>query len=313
MATIVIISVILFIFAIIWLLPKLQLSKHKTDQISQSDLIDLENKLRQTISQILGGVLLLSGIYFSYSENTNLKFKQNTETLSNSLKQLNDSVTAIRIGAIYTLNKLSINSEEDKDIITDIFANYISKNNRDSLNRNKEEIQLIFNLIGKGKFSNERIKIYNAHFSNLKISNLDFSKMTFIHCSFDSCDIWYTNFTESSLSESTFLNCGMLTCNFTNATIFGGSFKTTNLDGSDFTDAWLPSVYFNDCKLNSAIFRNTKFGNTVTMGNYNSHTLEDSITGTNQKTKIENSDIRFVKYLDKDSSQITLVNNTEKN
>jgi hypothetical protein len=121
-----IILIVLILILIIWLLPRTQLLKHRK-QLEVKDYLDLENKLRQTITQSLGGILLISGIYFSYIQNTNLQFKQNTDTFSNSIKQLNDTNLSVKLGGIYTLARLSKSSSDDREVIQPILLNYIAK------------------------------------------------------------------------------------------------------------------------------------------------------------------------------------------
>jgi len=307
MKTLFLIASLLILVVLIWYLPKAQLRRHRMDLLSQAEAIDLENKLRITISQILGGILLLSGIYLTYTQNVNLKIKENTELLSNSLKQLDDSNIGIRLGAVYTLDQLSQRSVEYNDIVFNIFENYIQeKSNKDSL-QTERDIELMLKLIGKGKFKHRSIKLSDCRFAYIDLSGLDFSSVNFSNCRFSNCGFANSNFDSTSLNLAQFIECNLADCKFRNTELMVSKFRDCNLGRALLANSILASSDFSGCDLENSTFLKSSFGccNVRIRGQGRGQLVEFVDCAT-----IENSDIRFVKFENSDSTKITFTSDT---
>jgi uncharacterized protein YjbI with pentapeptide repeats len=311
--TVVLVITIVISLVVVWLGPKHHLKKSNLQNVDKTQLIDLENKLRQTYSQILGGMIVMIGFYISYSNFTSVKFRQDTEILSNCLSQLADSSETIRIGSIYTLDKLASYSNEDAKIVLDILCNFLSNDSNGI--RGQKEANLILKIIGnrlkETDLPGNTFSISNSRFSKLELANLDFSGVNFTACEFETCIINFTAFKNSSLSGSRFTQCYMLMCNFSKAYLFNTKFASCNLQSNDFSGASLNSAMFSDCTLRESNFLESSFGTSFTPKNLGS--FNDFNKGVQHygKTKIEKSDLTDVKFLVKDTSKIFFEDNIE--
>jgi len=305
--------VIVIRLIVIWRGPKIQIKNQKLKRVDKAQVIDLENKLRQTYSQIIGGLVVIIGFYISYNNFVSIKFKQNTEILSNCLNQLTDSSQTIRIGSIYTLSKLASNSEEDKKIVLEILCDFLSNDSTGS--RSKKETTLALKIIANTpkmiSSENDRLFIYNTLFYNLVLSDLNFSEVNFPQCKFQNCFISSSSFKNSSLSDSEFYQCLMRTTNFNKVRAVNIRFLSCDLSDSDFSNAQLNSALFSDCHLEKVNFYKSLFGPSFTpkhLGSFNNF-LKDTINYS--KTRIEKSDLTGVISLKRDTAKIILINNRE--
>jgi uncharacterized protein YjbI with pentapeptide repeats len=141
----------IFVILALWLLPKWQVSDSRglTDQ----NRFDRENEARKTLAQIIGGVLVLAGLYsslqtfslqqqtFSLQQHTfDLQREgQITDRFTKAIDQLGAVETGAdgkpkinleaRLGGIYALERIAHDSPKDyRTIVTEIFPTYVREN-----------------------------------------------------------------------------------------------------------------------------------------------------------------------------------------
>lgn len=133
-AVIIIILIILSIFLILILqeVPKWQVSEFEiNDSIT---VAQVENSYRATLAQIIGGFALLLGLYFTWKSVVTAKESQITELFTRAINQLGaidqfgNPAIEIRLGGIYALEKISIQSKKDHWPVMNILTAYIRKN-----------------------------------------------------------------------------------------------------------------------------------------------------------------------------------------
>jgi uncharacterized protein YjbI with pentapeptide repeats len=132
---------VLLIWALIWL-PKRQAS----GVWKRKDRLTLENAARQTLAQIIGGAVLIAGLFFAWENldvaQKNIKITQETATENQEIAregQITDRFTkaiaqlgeqgpeklAVRLGGIYALERITKESEKDHWPIMEILTAYV--------------------------------------------------------------------------------------------------------------------------------------------------------------------------------------------
>ena len=127
---IILLSIIAFISLIV--IPKRQ-ARNVPDI---KERIELENKLRATFAQILGGVILLFGIFFAWEElkstrkfsNETLRVSEQgqiTERFTRAIEQLGGDKLAMRLGGIYALERIANDSLKDHWQVMEVLTAYV--------------------------------------------------------------------------------------------------------------------------------------------------------------------------------------------
>ena len=145
-------GVVLVILAL-WLLPKWQVARLKGLRVENR--FDRENEARKTLAQIIGGVLLLAGLYSSVRTldlqrvNVDLQREgQITDRFTKAIDQLGavqpgGAVDAdgkpkinleVRLGGIYALDRIAHESAEDQSVIMEVLTAYVRDNSNDASN-----------------------------------------------------------------------------------------------------------------------------------------------------------------------------------
>lgn len=267
-----------FITVILQEIPHWQVSQFAiNDSIA---VAQLENNYRATLAQIIGGFALLLGLYFTWRNAVTAKESQIAELLTRAVDQLGNRNLEVRIGGIYALEKISIQSKKDHWSIMNILTAYIRKNSPikkgehelEILNYSSTESVSVDNLdIDKDSLQWETFDPFvsfdiEENPKRVSVDNLDLQailtvigrrKYSSIHgepeC-LDICDVDLqgSNFFQANLESILFLGTNLKESNFIMANLKGAFLDFTDLRGARFTYANLQGAYLKSTDLRKA-------------------------------------------------------------
>jgi len=175
----------------------------------QKDLITAENNARVTLAQIVGGVVVLLGLYATFK---NLKVAQDnlrvteegklTERFSKAVELLGSDKLDVRLGGIYALERIAWDSQKDHWTVMEVLTAFVREQSREEYlklqqsdrqpsyydavdpelrelyqiaNRFRADIQAALTVIGRRKWveqekPHQRIDLSNSF---LKLAKLD--------------------------------------------------------------------------------------------------------------------------------------------
>lgn len=120
---------LLFIGALLLALLFLLLWKYPQRQVAavhdRKDRIDLESKSRQTLAQIVGGAVLLVGLYFTAQTLRTTQEGQITDRFTKAIDQLGKDNLAVRLGGIYALERIARDSESDHWAVMEVLTAFV--------------------------------------------------------------------------------------------------------------------------------------------------------------------------------------------
>jgi uncharacterized protein YjbI with pentapeptide repeats len=122
---------ILVAIVALWLLPKWQVAG--SAGLSSKNRFDRENEARTTLAQIIGGVLLLAGLYSSVQTFDLQREGQITDRYTKAVDQLGSMESGkpnltVRLGGIYALERISRDSPKDRATIMEVLSAYVRQN-----------------------------------------------------------------------------------------------------------------------------------------------------------------------------------------
>jgi hypothetical protein len=259
-ATILIVVLLLLLIVI----PYLQVDYRGINNATQE--ATLENQYRATFAQILGGVAIGIGLYYTWRRVTiaenDLKVSQEgqiTERFTRAVDQLGaidqfgNKALEIRLGGIYALERISNESEKDYWPIMEILTAYIRKNSsiEDEKVKNQTnlslDVQAVLTVIRRRKCSirSEEITSLNLQRTNIRQSDLvgadlsqaDLSEANLSEANLYGADLPEANLSSANLSEAN-LSCANLSCaNLSEANFSGADLSFANLYWVDLKGA----------------------------------------------------------------------------
>jgi Pentapeptide repeats (8 copies) len=108
---------------ILWQLPRWQVGQRKS--LEAKDELDLEIKARTALAQILGGIILIVGVYSTWKSFNLAREQQVTTRFTAAVEQLGHKKRSVRIGGLYALERIADDSPRDRPAVIQVLASYI--------------------------------------------------------------------------------------------------------------------------------------------------------------------------------------------
>jgi hypothetical protein len=114
---------------LLWKLPKWQ-AAHSAG-LTDDNRFDRENEARKTLAQIIGGVVLLAGLYSSVQTFDLTREGQITDRFTKAIEQLGaldnegDPKLDVRLGGIYALERIARDSKKDHRVVMEVLTTYV--------------------------------------------------------------------------------------------------------------------------------------------------------------------------------------------
>jgi Pentapeptide repeats (8 copies) len=124
--------VILGLILLLWKVPQWQLASWQSQlrpadsTLTIKDFAQVENEFRATWAQIVGGMVLLLGLYFTWRNLIVSQEGQITERFTRAIEQLDHAkALELRLGAIYALERVARDSEKDHWPVMEVLTAYV--------------------------------------------------------------------------------------------------------------------------------------------------------------------------------------------
>jgi hypothetical protein len=301
----------------LWWLPRLQVAH--SQGVTAENRFDRENEARKTLAQIVGGLLLLGGLYSSIKtftlqrETENLQREgQITDRFTKAIDQLGALTPGggvgvngrpkinleVRLGGIYALERIAIDSPKDHWTIMEILSAYLRENSlppelhllrRDEpiqyetgTVRLPADIQAAITVIGRRGSQNEPIlsalDLSSAYLAGANLLNANLKGAYLAGTNLNSAILVAADLEGAYLEKAQLRETNLSAANLSGADLLHADLRGAKLDradlGSDLMDAHLEGVDLSSTSLKGA----------------NLHYAH--LEGTNLSTHLEGVDLR---------------------
>ncbi|MCK5055407.1 MAG: pentapeptide repeat-containing protein [Candidatus Aminicenantes bacterium] len=167
----------------IWWFPKWQAKK--TKNLKKGEEWQAENEFRKTLIQIVGGLIIITGIFLSWEEfkQSRVEFRQSQENIksgqissrfSQAIKLLSEERTTSRIGAIYALEQIVKESSNNYlKTVLDVLITFVRDFEYAKYQGKNEKVAVILEKVNKELEEIDKKKIYNSQKNKEKVSIID--------------------------------------------------------------------------------------------------------------------------------------------
>ena len=280
---------IIILVLILLLLPIWQVNYRGINNVTAE--ATLENQYRATLSQIVGGVAVLYGLYFAWGNLTTAREGQITERFTRAVEQLGSEKIETRLGAIYALERVANESDKDYWPIMEILTNFVRINSpvKDWDNEIQElksprseyindeykvrvDIQAVINVIGRRRYffgAKEQKPLYLRHtylrmislYDALNGAHLIGADLKGAHLErafLDYSDLIGATFTGAYLEKTYFINSCLNFAQFDYARLKGAHLERCYLKIANFSNADLSDADLSDANLERANLKGAK-------------------------------------------------------
>lgn len=260
--------------------------------LKPSELPRQINEYRKTIIQLVGGVVIAFGLYFTWrriraTEKAVIVSEQGqiTDRFSKAVEQLGSEKLAIRLGGIYALERIARDSLVDHwtvmEVLSAFVRNYVpiilpGREMVTSLQENEIvrgdpapiDILAAFTVIGRrihtldlksqfiflSKTYLAGVDLPGANFAKGNLSSADLSNSKMLGANFRFGNLEDILFKNSILQKTNFSHSNLANASFKNADLTEADFCNSNLQGAELTRANLEKVNFTNAILQNANF-----------------------------------------------------------
>lgn len=264
---------------------------HRHLSLSPKDQLDAEAAVRSSLIQLLGGVVVITGLYFTARGFRLTREGHITDRYAKAIEQLGNQNADVRLGGIYALERLMRDSVIDRETIIDVLATYVrehtkSGHRRPSTEKVTADVQAALNVLGRRlgtEKESKQLNFYHAGLNDADLSGGDFRNAMFYYSCLEGasfsgaqldgaglsfCKAARAAFTRSVARGANFVNASyvnswFLAGDFTNCDFYG-----CDLSGSDFGRRYaeLGDPPLPPAKLTNARFTNAKLTGTILCG-----------------------------------------------
>jgi uncharacterized protein YjbI with pentapeptide repeats len=242
-----------------------------------------ENSARLTIAQIVGGLVLLAGLYFTHQ---NLKIAQEnlknaeegklTDRFSKGIEMLESDKLGIRLGGISALEGVALASQKDHWTVMEILTAFVREKApyipvetenppEPSQSGTREDIQAIMTVIGRRKWRETEILDINLEGVNLagcRLWKADLSKAYLSKANLNGAYLNQANLSEANLSGAYLSGANLSKANLSEANLNGATLSKAglieaNLNGAVLSKANLSGAYLKEADLRKVYLSET--------------------------------------------------------
>jgi hypothetical protein len=115
---------VIVLVAILWVLPII-LTAGQSDTLSASELLKARNDVRSTLVTLVAAIAAAAGLTFTGRTYLLNVSGQVTDRYSKAVGQLGERDIAVRVGAIYALERVARDSPRDVDTIVEVLCTFV--------------------------------------------------------------------------------------------------------------------------------------------------------------------------------------------
>ena len=212
-----------------WLLT---LDSPQIGHLKAFEQLQMQQNMRATVLQALGGLALISGAVVAWNQvinaNQTLSLSRSTrvtEVFAKAVEQLSADGIATRLGGLYALDKLARDNEKERQPIAAIFSAFARRIPVDPLAQTAPDTQTAITLLASGLYAgNVNLSGARLRSANLKSANLH-------SASLDGAILSHADLTGANLSYASLIGADLR-----RTELAGENLRYTNLLAADLRD-----------------------------------------------------------------------------
>jgi len=205
--------------------------------LAPMDRLSAEAAIRSSILQLMGGAILVAGLYFTARGFRLTRAGHITDRYAKSVEQVGHENLDVRIGGIFALEKIAQDSRTDRQTVVEILTAFVREHTRAGPRAPKTDaitadVQAAMSVLGRRSSVEEErhsLDLYHCGLNEADLTNADLRRAMFFYSS-----LVGTRFYKSRLDDA-----GLSFCHAERA-----SFNGVSARGAHFVNAVYRKAYF---------------------------------------------------------------------
>lgn len=294
-----------FLIGVLWKVPQWQAESQRNkinvedlqklepkDRIQlEKDFAGIENNARTTLAQIIGGIVVLLGLYLTFQnvrvaqENARIAQKnvtvieegKITDRFSKAVELLGSEKLEIRLGGIYALERIGRDSQKDHWTVIVVLTAFVRENakpapaltrgqivDRDDtfddkeLEKPREDIQAIMTVIGRRKWvmkEVQRLNLQGVNLTKCDLRNANLEGAILNEANLTQADLWRANLRRVRLKDAFLIKTLLYYADLRDSDLIGAKLDYAVLSNANLNKACLERASFVGAHLTEASLR----------------------------------------------------------
>jgi len=221
------VAVLFFTWWLWWRLPKRQVDRLKLTIRDPKARADVEDNLRKTIGQLLGGAAVLIGAALAYLQFTQQQRTSHDLPISNQVskgfEQLGSDKLVVRLGSIYALEGVMNTSEQYHQPVLEALGAFVRHNTRSETGEGPPatDIQAALTVIGRRKeMRGERVDLANVRIPKANLSGVDLDYADLSGAILRGANLMFAHLAEANLSAANLAGANLALADLSDANLW---------------------------------------------------------------------------------------------
>jgi uncharacterized protein YjbI with pentapeptide repeats len=229
----------------------------------------------------MGGVVVLGGLYVAYQNLMTLHDGQITDRFTKAVEQLGNQDPSVRLGGIFSLERMARESERDHPAVMEILSAYVRAHSKDQDPSRRPDIGAAMLVIGRRRTGRDdasggtvlnlrevdlsKLDLTRGNYAGMSFVKAKFSDATLADTQFDSADLTDSDFDGADLRQATFggrtklTNASLRRARLFHAVLHGADLSGAVLTGANLWHSDLTEADFTGAKLDSSFLLEADF------------------------------------------------------
>ena len=238
---------ILLVLIVVIRVPQLQAALYiDLGRATLSEYPGLVNENRKTLLQVIGGLVVLVGLYLTHRRIRVTEDGQVTDRFTKAIEQLGSDKISIRLGGIYALERIAKDSRKDHWTVIEVLSAFVREgppiHNREGIELSEAgvgistDIQAALTVVDRRKHQQDPENTpINYSTANLQGSNLEGAFLR-----------------EANLNQAHLSRANLQGANLQGAILQGANLQGANLQGAKLYEANLQGTILEDAQIPTA-------------------------------------------------------------
>jgi hypothetical protein len=247
-----------------WRFPKRQADRLRLSVRDPKARADIEDNLRKTIGQLIGGTMVLIGAglgaVIAYLQLSQQQQASRDLLISNQVakgfEQLGSDKVVVRLGGIYALEGVMKTSAEYHKPVLEALCAFVRDGTRTETGGGPlaTEFQAALTVIGRNPAGTGLVNLANAHIPNARLPGANLT-----------ADLRGANLSDANLISANLSGANLGDAGLTGANLTRANLTRANLGGANLTDADLSDATVTQAQLDKACGINVKLDPGLTL------------------------------------------------
>lgn len=234
-----VISFLVVIVGVLWKVPQWQAT---AAQLPPAEQISLEDNLRKTLAQILAGAFVLTTLFSTLGTISTNQEGQITERFTRAIDQLGRQELEIRLGGIYSLERIANDSKKDYWSVIEVLTAFVRQHSPAPQEKTIEiagtaiDVQAALMVLGRRptyEKASQRLNLPGIHLQQADLPAVDWSGANLSQVFWQSINLSGANLSGANLSGANLYGVDLSGANLSRANLYEADLNSVNLRGAN--------------------------------------------------------------------------------